>query len=64
MLKIMEKDYAFHWNMTIQHRLKGDIFWYHSGACDVILRYYATLLDLTIDEARKRMHTRIDDVQS
>jgi hypothetical protein len=60
MLKLMENDYIFHWNMLQEppsSLLKPRA--YHEGACDNILRYYAMLLDCTIDEASDRMQKRI-----
>ena len=62
MLKLMENDYVFNWNMLQEANasdLQGDIAFYHKGACDNILRYYAMFLDCTIAEARERMQKRI-----
>ena len=61
MLKIMEYDYVHHWNMVQDHEQDGGtrLSCYHRGACHNILRYYAMLLDCTLDEARDRMKKRI-----
>lgn len=69
MLKHMENQFMFHWNFVRKHGSGVDVgygfirrprqYCYHKGACDSILRYYAMLLDCTLDEARARMHKRI-----
>ena len=61
MLKLLERDYEFHWNMVKDSKARG---WgepqaHHEGACTVILRYYAVLLDCTQAEARQRMQARM-----
>jgi hypothetical protein len=58
---VMERDYEFHWNMVQDSKARG---WekpqaHHEGACAVILRYYAMLLDCTVSEARLRMQKRV-----
>jgi hypothetical protein len=61
MLKRMEKDYVFHWNMlnsAITNRWR-DTQAFHEGTCFAILKYYAVLLDCTFDEARERMQKRV-----
>jgi hypothetical protein len=61
MLKLMENDYVHHWNML---QLAKESGWagtqeFHEGVCYGIERYYAILLDCTVDEARDRMQKRI-----
>ena len=61
MLKQMENDYVQHWNMlqlTIENRWEYTQA-FHEGTCFAILKYYAMLLDCTIDEARERMQKLI-----
>jgi hypothetical protein len=61
MLKLMENDYVFHWDMlqkppsSLLHQRV-----YHEGACDIIVRYYEMLLDCTTDEAYERMQKRVE----
>ena len=63
MLKLMENDYVFHWSILHEpgssNKAGYGVNCYHRGACDNILRYYAMLLDCTIDEARERMQKLI-----
>ncbi len=61
MLKLMENDYVCHWNMLQLAKEQGWHYTqeFHTGTCYNILRYYAMLLDCTIDEARARMQKRI-----
>jgi hypothetical protein len=70
MLKNMENQYMFHWNFVQKHGSGEEVgyssiirrprqYCYHKGACDSILRYYAMLLDCTLDEARARMYKLI-----
>jgi hypothetical protein len=56
-MKQMETDYAFNWSMrdlAIENRWR-DTQAFHEGLCFAILKYYAMLLDCTLDEARDRM---------
>jgi hypothetical protein len=64
MLKLMENDYGFHWRMLQDAKAYGDenMQSHHEGACNVILRYYALILDCTVIEARERMQKRVRGV--
>jgi hypothetical protein len=64
MLKLMENDYVFHWNMVQESKAMGlaEPQSHHEGACNVILRYYALILDCTVIEARERMQKRVRGV--
>lgn len=60
MLKLMETDFIFHWDMVQDSKARG---WeepraYHEGACDLILKYYVVLLDCAIVETSRRMQDR------
>lgn len=61
MLKLMENDYVFHWHSVQESKARG---WeeprvYHEGACDLILKYYAMFLDITVRDAYKLLQCRI-----
>jgi hypothetical protein len=61
MLKQMENDYMFHWDMrdlAMTNRWR-DTQMFHDGVCYAILNHYAMFLDCTLDEARERLQDRM-----